>query len=75
MIFGISKTTLAGALSLISTIMMMLTAYQIPAALQTPQNVHTWLWVTSILTLLATILRAIVGYLQNDAPPPQGGNK
>ena len=68
MIFGISKTSVNGVLALLITVFTSVLAYQIPAALLTPSVSHTWLIITGALNLLCGILRAIVGYLQNDAP-------
>ncbi len=70
MIFGISKTTINGVLALLITILSSVMAYQVPSALMTPGASHTWLWVTAICNLICGILRAVVGFLQNDTPPP-----
>ena len=69
MIFGISKTTLNGILALLITILTALMTYQVPTALLTPQASHTWLVITAVANLACGILRAIVGFLQSDAPP------
>ena len=69
MIFGVSKTTIEGILSLITTICLALTTIQIPANLQTTGTVHIWAWVTFILTVVFAISTAVVRFLQNDAPP------
>lgn len=70
MIFGISKTTLNGVLALLITILTAVLAYQVPSALLTPQASHVWLIVTTICTFACGILRAVVGFLQNDTPEP-----
>jgi hypothetical protein len=69
MIFGISKTTLNGILALLITILSSILSYQIPTALLNPQASRMWLIVTAVCTFLSGILRAIVGFMQNDAPP------
>ena len=66
-IFGISKTTLAGVLSFLITTLTILVAFQIPSALQTPQQSHTLLWATTAANLFLALCRAWVGLLQGDA--------
>jgi hypothetical protein len=68
MIFGISKTTINGVLALLITILSSVMAYQVPAAMLSPGQMHTWLWVTGICNLICGVLRAVVGLLQNDSP-------
>jgi hypothetical protein len=69
-ILGISKTSIQGALGLIITIALVLTSIQIPSSLATPEVTHIWLWVTTILAVVAAVARAVVGFLQGDAPMP-----
>ena len=70
MIFGISKSTINGVLALLITILTAVLTYQVPAALLTPSLSHTWLIITAVCTLVCGVLRAVVGFLQNDAPAP-----
>ena len=68
MIFGISKSTINGVLALLITVLTAVLSYQVPAALLSPDLSHTWLIITAVCTLACGILRAIVGFLQNDSP-------
>lgn len=68
MIFGISKTTINGILALLIVILTSILSYQVPAALLTPQASRTWLYVTAFCTFALGVLRAVVGFLQTDAP-------
>ena len=70
MIFGISKTTLNGVLALFITVLSSVMAYQVPSAMLSPGQQHTWLWITGICNLLCGVLRAVVGFLQTDSPSP-----
>jgi hypothetical protein len=63
------KTTVNGILALLITVLTAVLSYQVPTALLTPQASRAWLWVTAICTLVCAIARAVVGFLQNDAPP------
>jgi hypothetical protein len=67
-IFGMSKTSINGVLILLIAILTSVLAYQIPAALLTPGMSHDWLWITAACNLIVAILRAVVGFLQGDAP-------
>ena len=69
-ILGISKTTINGWLAFLITTLTTVAAFQIPTALQTPQESHIWLWVTLACNGALALLRAWVGMLQGDAPPP-----
>jgi hypothetical protein len=60
MILGISKTTINGALALLITIGLALLASGSPLV---------GAKATAIITLILGVLRALVGFLQNDAPP------
>lgn len=78
MIFGISKTTLAGVLSFLIATLTTLTAFQVPAAVMSPGASHTWLIVTVAANLVVALCRVWVGLLQGDAPPVStvaGGTK
>jgi hypothetical protein len=68
MIFGVSKTTINGILALAIVVLTNLTLVQLPS-IATPGASHVWLWVTFVASSVAGILRAVVGYLQNDTPP------
>lgn len=73
MIFGISKTSIAGVLSFLMVTLTTLIAFQAPASLLTPGASHLWLIITTIATLLVSLFRVWIGLLQGDAPnsPPQ----
>ena len=72
-IFGVSKTSIQGALGLIITICLVLTSVQIPATLATPQVTHVWLWITTILAIVLAVARQIVALTQGDATVPPTG--
>ena len=59
MIFGVSKTTLNGILALLIAISLALLASGSPLI-----GTQATLW----LTLILAVLRAVVGFLQTDAP-------
>ena len=68
MIFGISKTSIAGVLSFLMVTLTTLIAFQAPSALMTAGASHVWLIVTTLATLLVSLLRVWIGLLQGDAP-------
>lgn len=68
-ILGISKTSINGWLAFLITTLTTIVAFQIPAALQTPQESHIWLWVTLVCNAALALMRAWVGMLQGDTPP------
>lgn len=69
MIFGISKTTINGILAFLIATFSTVLAFQVPAAMLSPGQSHTWLWVTLVGNGVVALLRVWVGLLQNDAPP------
>jgi fluoride ion exporter CrcB/FEX len=69
MIFGISKTTIAGVLSFLIATLTTLTAFQVPIAFNTNAN-HTWMYITVGANLLVSLCRVWIGMLQGDAPNP-----
>jgi len=60
-------TSVSGILGLISTIGLTLISVQIPTALVTPTLTHYWLWLTFIVTIIAAVSKAVVGFMMNDA--------
>jgi hypothetical protein len=68
MIFGISKTSIAGVLSFLMATLTALIAFQAPSALMTAGASHVWLIVTTVATLIVSLLRVWIGLLQGDAP-------
>lgn len=80
MIFGLSKTSIAGVLSFLIATLTTLIAFQVPSTLMTPGASKTLLIITTAANLIVGLLRVWVGLLQNDAPPlsnppAQGGAK
>jgi hypothetical protein len=67
-LFGVSKSTIQGILSLLVGILTSLLTYQVPSALVTPRETHVWLWITVGINITLLALKAVVGYLQGDAP-------
>jgi hypothetical protein len=65
-----SKTTIAGLLSGMIAVLSVMVSFQTPAALLTPGVQHTLLILTTTALLVIGVARAVVGFLQNDAPPP-----
>lgn len=66
-LFGISKTTLQGTLSMVAIILLGVGGLQLPAALTAPQSSHVMLWVTFIASSTAGILKQIIALTQGDA--------
>jgi hypothetical protein len=64
------KSTIEGIVGALIAVFTAILAFQVPSALLTPQATHIWLWVTTGITLALAIARAVLGFLQNDAPPP-----
>lgn len=70
MIFGISKTTLAGLLSFLTTTFTVITAMQVPVIFNTNAN-HVWPYISTGATIGLALCRAWIGMLQGDAPKGQ----
>jgi hypothetical protein len=69
MIFGISKTTLAGLLSALMAVTGPLSAlFAALQAIKTAPN-YNYAIAGAVITCVAAVLRAWVGLLQGDAPP------
>lgn len=65
-IYGVSKTTIQGVLSLLVVILGTISVYQLPATVN-PNVTHVWFYVTSGATLVTTVLKAVVAFMQGDA--------
>lgn len=61
------KSTVAAILSGIIGTLTGIMTYQVPAALLTPAQAHTWLWLTVVCNIVAISLRVWVGVLTNNA--------
>ena len=72
-IFGISKSSIQGILSLIVVLGLQAGALQLPATLATPQSAHVLVWITFIATTVAGFAKAILAFTQGDAPNPPAG--
>ena len=68
MIFGFSKTSIAGVLSFLVATLTTLTAFQVPAAFA-PGGSKILLIVTTVANLIVALCRVWIGLLENDAPP------
>ena len=60
-------TTVSGILGLMSTIGLALISVQIPSALATPALTHYWLIFTFVVTLIAAVSKAVIGFNMSDA--------
>ena len=66
-ILGISKSTIIGLLSFLTTTFTVITALQVPVIFNTNAN-HTWAYISGGSTIGLALCRAWVGLLQGDAP-------
>lgn len=68
------KSTVAGILSgLIGTLTALMT-FQVPSALLSPQQAHTWLWITVGCNLGAIVGRVWIGILTQNVSAPAVAN-
>lgn len=74
MIFGISKTSIAGVLSFLIATLTTLTAFQVPA-LTNPQASHVYGIALIVANAVVALCRVWIGLLQGDAPNPPAAGK
>jgi hypothetical protein len=65
-IFGVSKSTVQGDLSLAVVALLILSQMQLPAIASTNVT-HLWIWITWAAAGIAGILKAILARTQGDA--------
>lgn len=66
-LFGVSKSTIQGTLSMLAIILLGVSTLQLPATLADPNSSHIWLWITFGASTAAGILKQIVALTQGDA--------
>ena len=66
-LFGVSKSTIQGVLSLLIVVGLSLQTLQMPSALSTPNSSHILAWVTFAATTIVTVAKAVLAFTQGDA--------